>query len=115
VSIPEVADPGSGFVTLNCTLDVCELTVPVAVNWVLETKVVLNAVPPMFTTAPFTKLLPFNVTVKLPTSICGGAAEESCGIGFHKVVTVDAVSDLCDVTVAAIVTVLGFGSVADAV
>jgi len=68
------------------------VTVPVAVSLVLDTNVVLSTVEPIFTTAPFTKLLPFKVMVKLPESICGGVAEESCGTGFNKVVMVEAVS-----------------------
>ena len=115
VRVPDVAEPGSGFVTVNCTLGVCGVTLPVAVSFVLDTNVVLSAVEPIFATAPLTKLLPFKVMVKLPESICGGVAEESCGTGFNKVVTVEAVRPLWFGTAAAIVTALGDGSDADAV
>ena len=99
---------------MNCTLGVCDVTLPVAVSLVLETNVVVSAVEPILTTAPLTKLLPFNVIVKLPESICGGVAEESCGTGFNKFVTVEAVRPLWFGTRAAIVTVLGEGSDAGA-
>ena len=115
MSVPDVAEPGSGFVTVNCTLGVCEVTLPVAVSLVLDTNVVLSAVEPISTTAPLTKLLPFKVMVKLPESICGGVAEESCGTGFNRVVTVETVRPLWFGTAAAIVTALGDGSDAGAV
>jgi hypothetical protein len=85
------------------------------VSFVLDTNVVLSAVEPIFATAPLTKLLPFKVMVKLPESICGGVAEESCGTGFNKVVTIEAVRPLWFGTAAAIVTALGDGSNAGAV
>jgi hypothetical protein len=89
--------------------------VPAAVSLVLDTNVVLSVVEPILTTAPLTKLLPFNVMVKFPASIWGGAAEESCGTGLSNVVTVEAVRPLWFGTAAAIVTAFGDGSVAGAV
>jgi hypothetical protein len=64
------------------------------VSLVLDTNVVLSVVEPILTTAPLTKLLPFNVMVKFPASIWGGVAEESCGTGLSNVVTVEAVRPL---------------------
>ena len=49
----EVAEPGSGLITVTCTVPACALVaVPVAVSSVEETNVVGRNVPPKDTTAP---------------------------------------------------------------
>jgi len=52
----DVAEPGSGFVTVNCTLGSLRGTEPVAVSLVLDTNVVLSAVEPILTTSAIHKI-----------------------------------------------------------
>ena len=61
-----VPPPGAGFVTVMGKLPTVKRSVAniEAVTFVALTKVVLLAVPLKFTTEPFTKLLPFTVSVK---------------------------------------------------
>ena len=61
-----VPPPGAGFVTVTGKLPTVKRSAAniEAVSFVALTKVVLLAVPLKFTTEPFTKLLPFTVSVK---------------------------------------------------
>src|SRR6266403_315403 len=72
----EVGDPGPRLVTLIGTVPTWEtVAVPVAVSWLVDTKLVARATPPKFTKAPDTKLLPLAVRVKSPTGIKVGETE----------------------------------------
>jgi|SRR6267154_2807495 len=92
----EIGESGSGFVTLTATLEfACEVVaVPEAVNWVDETKVVveLRAVPPKLTTAPGTNFDPFSVSVNGPSPITLGETEDNTGIGLSRLTVVDPVA-----------------------
>ena len=64
----------------------CEaLAEPVAFNCVAETNVVLRAVPPNITCAPFMKPVPFTWIVKAPKPIVCGLTDETVGIGLSRV------------------------------
>jgi hypothetical protein len=56
--------------------------VPVAVSLLAETNVVVRGVPSNSTMAPFTKPLPFSVSVNDPSGIVDGFADASVGNGF---------------------------------
>jgi hypothetical protein len=83
-------------VTLTATLEfACEVVaVPEAVNWVDETKVVveLRALPPKLTTAPGTNCEPVNVRVNGPRPITLGETEDNTGIGLSRLTVVEPVA-----------------------
>src|SRR5450631_1528336 len=76
----EVFEPGSGLITVTCTVPAWD-AVPVAVSSVEETKVVVRNAPPNDTTAPFANCLPLTTTVKLPTGIVVGRTAVTTGAG----------------------------------
>jgi hypothetical protein len=81
---------------------------------VLDTKLVVSAVPPKETIAPFTNSLPLIVNVKFPTFTCGGEIPVTTGMGFSSVTALLAVSDGFAVSAAVTVIVFGVGSTAGA-
>src|SRR5712691_1440971 len=85
----EVSEPGSGLITVTCTVPACALVaVPVAVTSVAETKVVGRNVPPNETTAPGANFWPVTTKVKLPTGIVVGSTALTIPVGnFTLVVT----------------------------
>lgn len=112
----EVAEPGFGFVTAISTAPAWALVaVPVAVSSDAETNVVARACESKLTIAPRMKLLPEIVTVKAPTLICDGEADETCGRGFSSVAVEVPFKEESDVTDASIVTAFGCGIWAGAV
>ena len=59
--VVELFTPGGGFTTVTVTLPTCAaVAVPEALSCVGETNVVVSAVVPNITCAPFTKPLPFT-------------------------------------------------------
>lgn len=88
---------------------------PVAVNCIDETKVVVSAEPLNSTCAPFTKLLPVIESVKFPASTAVGAMLLNTGKGFHSVTLLFPFALESDVLTASIVTLFGFGRLAGAV
>lgn len=86
-----------------------------AVNWVLETKVVVRFAPPKETVAPLTKLEPVMVRVKFPTFRDAGEILETWGIGFQSVTALVLFTEFLEDSSASIVTKFGEGRVAGAV
>jgi hypothetical protein len=91
LTAPEALPPGFGFVTLTANIP-AEASDPVAVSFVAEIKVVVNAAPPNITCAPFTNWLPFTVSVKAPVENVAGAALETLGVSFQSVTALDALT-----------------------
>jgi hypothetical protein len=107
--------PGSGFITSTATVPTCAaVAVPVAVNCVPDTKLVVSAVPPKETVAPLTKSLPVIINVNVPTLTCGGDIPVTIGIGFSSVTALLAASDNFALCAAVTVMVFGVGSNAGA-
>ena len=108
--------PGSGLATSTATAPTWATeAVPVAVNWVLETKVVVRLAPPNETVAPLTKLEPVMVKVKLPIFSDAGEMLETWGMGFHRVTALELFTDFLEDSSASMVTEFGEGRVAGAV
>src|SRR5277367_1647958 len=108
--------PGSGLATSTATAPTSATdAVPVAVNWVLETKVVVRFAPPKETVAPLTKLEPVMVRVKFPTFREAGEILETWGIGFQSVTALVLFTEFLEDSSASIVTKFGEGRVAGAV
>ena len=96
--------PGSGFFTVTATLPTWLLAaVPVAVNFVEDTRVVFSTVDPNSTLAPAAKCAPFTVRVNAPTGMEAGAIVLTWGIGFSRVTALEAVFVMSAVSAAAIV------------
>jgi len=91
------------------------VALPVAVNCVEETNVVVSAVLLNITCAPDTKLLPVTVSIKLPRFVDPGEMPLSVGVGFHNVTEAEPDFVVSAVLVAVTLIVLGDGSVAGAV
>jgi len=85
LSVAEVPPPGTGLFTEieRDPADAMSLAGIAAVTWVLLTKVVVRLEPFTFTTAPFTKFVPFAVRVKAepPTVAVVGEMLVSVGAG----------------------------------
>jgi hypothetical protein len=97
--VVEFAEPGFGLLTVTETVPTCPVVaVPVAVNCVDETNVVVSAAPPNITCAPLTNSLPVTVSENVPTGIDAGLAPETIGTGFINVIALlpdeDAVATL---------------------
>jgi hypothetical protein len=109
----ELLAPGFGLLTVTAyEPDVAWL--PLTVNCVALTKVVLSGTPAKDACAPFTKLLPVMVSVKLPPFIVEGEMLFRIGVGFSSVTVAVALAVESAVLVAATVTVLEFGNVCGA-
>ncbi len=106
--------PGSGF-RADTAYVPAVASVPVAVNFVEDTNVVVSCVPANNTCAPFTKLLPFTVTVYAPAANEVGDTLEIAGIGFSHVTVPVPVALASACAVAVIDTVFELGIVAGAV
>lgn len=106
--------PGSGFCTATENVPAVE-RLPTAVSCVLDRKVVVRDEPFKTTCAPETKALPVMVRVKLPRFVAAGEMPVSTGVGFRRVTALVAYFEESAVLAAAMVTVLGDGSVAGAV
>src|SRR5271154_4393405 len=108
--------PGSGLATSTATAPTWATdAVPVAVSWVLETKVVVRLTPPNETVAPLTKSEPVMVRVKLPTFMDEGDTLEICGMGFQSVTALEVFTEFFEDSSASMVTEFGEGKVAGAV
>ena len=111
----EVIEPGSGLITVTCTVPACALVaVPVAVSSVEETNVVGRKVPPNDTTAPDANFWPLTTRVKLPTGIVVGSTAFTMGAGLVSVAVPVALAVVSARLVAVTWTVLGVGTVAGA-
>jgi hypothetical protein len=101
---PDVALPGSGFVTVTGIVPAVD-AVPEAVSWFDDTKVVAIALPPSETCAPFTNLLPVTLKVKDPVWKLDGATLLNRGTGFSNVTLLDDVA-LKSATLTAVTVIL---------
>jgi hypothetical protein len=106
--------PGSGFCTVTENVPALP-AVPVAVNCVEETNVVVSAVVLNITCAPDTKLLPVSVSVKFPRFVEAGEMPLSVGVGFQSVTEAEPDFVVSAALVAVTLMVFGEGSVAGAV
>ena len=115
----EVVDPtapGFGLFTVTEILPTCAaVAVPVAVNCVADTNVVVSATPPNITVEPFTNPWPVTVNANAPTATEFGLALEITGIGFNNVTGLLPEDDALAVLTAETVTELGVGTTAGAV
>ena len=84
--------------------DLALVAVPVAVNLVDETRVVVSTALPNWTAAPVAKCAPFTVSVNVPTGIDVGATVVTCGVGLFTVTALPAVFVASVVSTAVIVT-----------
>jgi hypothetical protein len=92
VTVAEEMIPGLGFCTTTEMLPTCELVaVPVAVNAVEETRVVVSVALPNCTVAPVAKCAPATFSVKAPTGIDVGVTLVTCGTGLLMVTELAAV------------------------
>lgn len=100
--------PGSGFSTVTAKVPAV-VALPVAVSFVLVTKVVASAVVPSITSAPETKLEPVMVSMKLPRFEEAGEMPVRTGVGFRSVTSlVPFLEESAELT-ALTVTELGLG------
>jgi hypothetical protein len=111
---PDMLLPGFGLLTLTPTCP-ADCAVPVAVSVVEDTTVVASAVPPNWTCAPLTKLLPDTVREKLPVPKVIGETLLMTGVGFQIVTSAVPNALESAALIALIVTVFGFGTIAGAV
>src|ERR1700687_1722271 len=112
----EVSEPGSGLITVTCTVPACALVaVPVAVSSVEETNVVGRNTPPNDTTAPLANFWPETTRVKLPTGIVVGSTAFTMGAGLVSVAVPVEVAVVAARRVAVTWIVFGVGTVAGAV
>lgn len=114
LSPEEVLLPGSGFWTVIAKVP-AEVTLPVAVSCVEETKVVESGVLVRRTCAPWTKLEPLTVSEKLPRLVEAGEMPVREGVGLRRVTAEEADWVLSAALVAVIEIVLGEGRVVGAV
>jgi hypothetical protein len=114
VIVVDELSPGLGLPTLTAYVPAVA-SVPVAVSCVDDTYVVASAAPAHSTAAPFTKLLPFTVSVNDPAVKLEGETLAIVGVGFSSVTALDpeALASACEIAVTVIV--LGFGTAAGAV
>lgn len=70
-TVPELALPGSGFITLTAKVPAVG-ALPVAVSCVVETNDVVSALPASITCEPETKLLPLTVSENAPVLMVDG-------------------------------------------
>ena len=112
-TVPELAPPGSGFVTLTAKVPAVG-AFPVAVSCDVETKVVASALPASITCDPLTKLLPLTVSEKAPVLIVEGWMPLSEGIGLSTSTITLPVMDESLALTAVTVTEFGFGNAAGA-
>jgi hypothetical protein len=80
----EVALPGLGFITATAKVPADD-SLPVAVSFEEETKVVASGAPARRTCAPLTNPPPFTVIANAPAGTVAGAIEVSTGSGFCNV------------------------------
>ena len=89
----DVPPPGAAVNTLTATVAALAMSGPAiaAVNWVAETKVVALSVPFQRTVEPFTKFVPFTVSVNAapPATAEAGARLDVAGRGFGGCVIVN--------------------------
>src|SRR5580692_7157365 len=109
--VEEIISPGLGFCTVTGILPLA-VALPVAVNCVAEINVVVSAVFPNITAAPFTKLFPVTSMLNEPRPMVVGLMAATTGTGFSRVMVLVPERVGFAVMVPATVTVLGFGSVA---
>lgn len=106
--------PGSGFST-----DIGKLpavgAVPVAVSWVEETNVAGTGADESSTWAPRTKFVPVTVRLNAPVPVLEGVMPAIVGVGFNRVIVLEAVAEDDAALVAVMATVFGEGSEAGAV
>ena len=105
VTVPELTDTGIGILhQYGNVADLPLVAVPVAVNLVDETRVVVSAALPNCTAAPVAKCAPVIVNVNVPTGIDVGSTVATCGIGLFTVTALPAVFVASAVSTAVIVT-----------
>ena len=109
-----MALPGLGFITAMENVP-AEASLPVAVSWVDDTKVVASGAPARRTWAPLAYPLPFTVIANAPAGTDVGAMPVSTGTGFCNVTALLPVAEASAELTARTVTVLELGSVAGAV
>jgi hypothetical protein len=80
----DVALPGFGFLTATAKVP-ADVSLPVAVSCVEETKLVASGAPARRTCAPLTNPAPFTVIAKAPAGTDVGAMPATTGTGFCKV------------------------------
>ena len=110
----DVALPGFGFITATANVPTDD-SLPVAVSFVDETKVVASGAPARSTCTPLTNPLPFTVIANAPAGTDGGAMPVSTGIGFCKVTALLPVAVALAELTARTVTVLELGTAFGAV
>ena len=114
--VVEVTAPGSGFATVTFTFPLCKVVaVPEAVSSVEESNTVVRAVLPNITCAPDTNFDPVTIRVNAPTPIVDGLTEDTTGIGFCKVMELDAITDELLELTAWTVALFGLGTALGAV
>jgi len=108
--------PGSGFSTISCAdVSFCDaIVVPLAVNSVDETNLVVSVCPASVTFAPLTNFAPLMVIEKLPTGTAVGEMAVTVGIGFSSEISVLPESVLSDAELASMLTESGVGRAAGA-
>lgn len=113
--VVEFAAPGFGLSTVTEMLPTCEaVAVPVAVNCVDETNVVVIAAPPNITCDPFTNPVPVTASENAPTAIEFGLAPETTGSGFINVTALLPDDVELATLIASIETEFGVGTAAGA-
>src|SRR5215469_4647469 len=112
----EVAETGFGFVTVTGCVPTCAaVAVPVAINCVGETNVVVSGCVPKFTTDPFTNPVPVSVKLKRsPITINVGVTLVSTGTALPRVMEALPEAVVSATLVAVTVIVLGFGRIVGA-
>lgn len=109
----DVLLPGFGFCT-DMVYEPEEFSVPVVVSCIDDVNVVASAEPFSSTCAPFTKLLPVMLSVKLPALTDVGAMLLNSGTGFHSVTLLVAFEPESAALTASMVTLPEAGIVAGA-
>jgi hypothetical protein len=113
--VVDPAAPGFGLLTVTETVPTCAaVAVPVAVNCVDETNVVVSAAPPNITCAPLTNALPVTVSENVPTGIDAGLTPETIGTGFINVIAPLPDEDALATLTASTETEFGVGTTAGA-